>query len=215
MKSFLVVGLGRFGSSVARELYKLGNEVLAIDIDEDTVQKIAPFVTHAVCTDARDESALNALGARNFHTAIVSIAGELQNSIIVTLLLKELGIQTVISKAQNKLHSVVLEKIGADRIIFPEHDMGIKVAQSLDTENVIDLIELSEDYSIVEIGTPNKWVGKSILELDIRGTYGLNILATRHGKELNVSPTPSHRINKGDMLLVIGANENIKEFTKI
>lgn len=213
MKSFIVIGLGRFGSSVACELFKLGNEVLAIDINDESVQKIAHSVTHAVTADAKDESVLRSLGVRNFDCAIISMAGEIQNSVLVTLLLKEMGIKKVIAKAQNQLHSKVLQKIGADQIIFPEYDMGIKLAHSLDTDNIIDLIELSDEYSIVEITAPKKWSDKTILQLNVRASYGVNILAVRSSdkKLLTVSPTPNYKIRSGDILIMVGSNEDINE----
>ena len=150
MKSFVVIGLGRFGTAIARELSALGHEVLAVDICEDKVQQVADRVTHAVTGDARNMEVLKALGVRNFDCAVVALGGDVGNSALVTLNLKELGLKQVVCKAQSHTHSRVLEKIGADRVVFPEHEMGVKVAQGLSSSSVLNFIEFSEDYGIVE-----------------------------------------------------------------
>lgn len=215
MKSYVIIGLGRFGSSLACELFKLGNEVLAIDINDDNVQKVASSVTHAVTADAQDEYALKALGVRNFDCAIVSMATDIQDSVLVTLMLKEMGVKNVIAKARSQIHKKVLEKIGADSIIFPEYEMGLKLANSLNSTNVVDLIELSDEYSIVEINAPKKWIGKTIIELNVRANHGLNIIAIKRKQkeksDLIVSPTPNYRFIESDIVVVVGSNEDINE----
>lgn len=212
MKSFVIIGLGRFGNAVARELYRRGNEVLAIDMDEDAVQRIADFVTHAVVGDAKDENVLRSIGVRNFDCAIVAIASDIQDSVLVTLMLKERGVKYVIAKAQSKLHSKVLQRIGADKVVFPEEDMGNRLAQTLSSSNVIDFIELSQDFSIVEIHPPESWLGKTLSELSVRARFGINVLAVR-GEDhsiVTISPTADQVIHPGDILIVIGANDDIE-----
>ena len=157
MKSFVVIGLGRFGRALAVELFRLGHEVLAVDKSEERVSEIADFVTHAVRADARDEQALRAIGARNFDCAVVAFAGETQDNILTTLLLKELGVKYVVAKGHDELHTRVLQKIGADRVVFPESDMGVRLAQIISSNNLVDYIDISDDYSIIEMTAPPRW----------------------------------------------------------
>ena len=144
MRQFVVIGIGRFGGAIAETLSRLGHEVLAIDTDEEVIQKISDKVTHAVAADATDESVLKSLGVRNFDVAVVAIGSDIQSSIMTTLMLKELGIRYVVAKAQNELHARVLMKIGADKIVFPERDMGERVAHNLISSNILDYIELQK-----------------------------------------------------------------------
>lgn len=211
MKQFVVIGLGRFGSSVAKTLYSLNHDVLAVDKDEELVQEISDYVTHAVQADATDENALKALGIRNFDVAVVATALELQSSVLIALLCKEMGIKHVIAKAQSELHAKVLYKIGADKVIFPERDMGVRVAHNLVSSSILDYIEVAPDYSLVEIAALPQWVGNSLRGLNMREKYGMNVLAIRHGKEINVSPKGDYIINKSDVLVVIGSNEEITD----
>lgn len=211
MKQYVVIGCGRFGSSVATTLYLLGHEVMAVDQDEDRVQDISDLVTHAVQVDATDENALKSLGIRNFDVAVVSIGSDVQSSIMATLIAKEMGIKYVICKAQNELQAKVLYKIGADRVVFPERDMGVRVAHNLVSQNVLDHIELDPNYSIVEIVAPNSWVGKSIKELDLRAKHGINVMAVKQGANINISPVAEDRLKMGDILVVIGENDELNK----
>ncbi len=215
MKSFVIIGLGRFGESLARELYSLGNEVLVIDNDAENIQRIANYVTHAVTADAKDDGVLRSLGVRNFDCAVVSIGSKLEDSVLITLTLKELGVKYVISKGHSEQHIKVLQKIGADKVIFPEYDMGIKLAQTISSANVIDYIELSDEFSIIEIIAPSDWVGKTLIELNVRAKYGINILAIRGEDENNitVSPSANYIIKQTDKLIAVGSNEDINEIT--
>ena len=212
MKSFLVIGLGRFGSSVAVELCKFGYEVLAVDDREPMVQKIADQVTHAVVGDAKEESVLRSIGVNNFDCAIVAIGGELEDSILVTLMLREMGTKEIICKAQSDLHMKVLYKVGADKVVFPERDMGKRLAQSLTSSHIIDYIQLSDEYSIVEIAPPVSWQGRSIADIDVRANYGVSILAIRNKTDDNmlVSPTPNYVFTVKDMMIITGSNEDIR-----
>ena len=187
-KQFVVIGLGRFGASVAKTLYSLGNDVLVIDKDEDLIQDISDSVTHAVQMDATDENALRTLGLRNFDVAVVTIGANIQSSVMVTLLVKELGVKYIIAKGNSDLHAKVLYKIGADRVILPEKDMGVRVAHNLVSDNILDHIELDPEYSIVEIVTPTSWVGKTLVDLELRARYEITVLAIKNGKSINVTP---------------------------
>ncbi len=210
MQSFVVIGLGRFGGAVAAELYRLGHEVLAIDEDEDNVKRVSDHVTHAMVADARDEATLRSLGVRNFDCGIVAIADDIQASIMITIMLKELGMRQVVCKAQDEMHGKVLEKLGADRIVFPERDMGKKLAQSLASKNIIDYIELSKEYSIVELASPAVWADKTLGELNIRAKHGITVLAVRSQdrKHLTVSPNADHMLQSGDVLISVGLNKS-------
>lgn len=209
MKSFAVIGCGRFGSAVAKTLYQLGNEVLAIDQDMDVVESVSRFVTHAIQADVMDEETLAELGLSNFDVVIVSIGTDLQASIMATLIVKELGVKKVVAKAQSELHGKVLKKIGADKVVFPERDMGIRVAHNLTSNSIIDYIELSPDYSVLEIEAIPKWFDKSLTELKLRNNYGINVMAIKKGEKINVSPSPDYKIRKDDVLVALGSTDDI------
>lgn len=209
MKQFVVVGLGRFGSSVARTLAENDYNVLAIDSNEEKVQEIAKEVTHAVEADATDEEALRTLGVRNFDVAVVSIGDNIHANILSTLILKELGVPYVVVKAQNALHGKVLSKVGADRIVYPERDMGVRIAHNLISSNVLDYIEFAPDYSIVEIVSTPNMVGKSLAQLDLRSKFGVNVMAIKRGKDLNITPGANDRFLESDVLIVMGKNDDL------
>ncbi len=214
-KQFIVIGLGRFGQSVAKTLFQMGYDVLALDEDENAVQEIADSVTHAVQMDATDEYALRTLGIRNFDIAIVSIGTNIQSSIMVTLNLKEAGIKKVLAKATNDMHAKLLTKIGADRVVLPEKDMGVRVAHNLVSANILDVIELSSEYSIMEITAPNQWFNKNIKAIDARAKYGINIMAIKSHDDINVSPSASDVIRDGDVLVVIGSSEDLSKIESL
>lgn len=211
MKSFVVIGAGRFGGAVARELSGLGYEVMVIDKDEVKTQIMAKYVTHAVTADATDDAVLHNLGVRNFDAAVISIGEDLGASVLTTMLLSNLGTKYIIAKAINRNQARILEKVGANRIVFPEKDMGIRVAQSLVRTNLLDYIELSPDYSIMEIEVPKKWVGKSIRELNIRAKLGVNIVAVKRGLNIRVSPEPDYVFEDTDYPIVIGCNDDMNK----
>lgn len=212
MKQFIIIGIGKFGESIATNLYKMGHDVLAVDIDEERVQYIANKVTHAVQADATEEGTLEALGVKHFDGAVVTIGESVQASILITLLCKELGIRHVLAKAQNELHAKVLYKIGADRVVFPERDMGLRVAHSLVSTSFLDYIELTPDYSIVELKAAKDWQGKSLKDLNIRAKYGINIMAIKQDDKVVVSPAADDTIQRDDVLVVIGKAEDIYRF---
>lgn len=209
-KQFLVLGLGRFGASLAKTLCELGQEVLAIDSDEELVNDIAPYVTQAMQLDATDEALLATLGVKNFDAAIVSIGQNTRDSILVSVLLKELGVPYLVAKANDDLHAKVLRKIGADRVIFPERDMGARLARSIIAPNVLELMNLSDDYQIMEIRVPERWVGDTIIGVNVRRKYGVNILAIHRSERFLVSPAADLSFVSGDTLLVMGKREDIE-----
>lgn len=213
-KEFAVIGLGRFGGSICRALSEEGMEVMAIDTDEDKVNEFANIASHAVVGDTTDETVLKSLGIRNFDHVIVAIGDNIQASILTTLILKELGVKHITVKAQNDYHEKVLSKIGADRIVHPERDMGRRIAHNIISNNVLDYLELSDEHSIVEIVANEKLNGHSIIDLDIRAKYGINIVAMKRDKDIIVSPQANEIIRKNDVLIVIGADTDINRFEK-
>jgi len=211
-KQFAIIGLGRFGSSVALYLTEMGYEVLAIDESAQRVQDVAHAVTHAVSADSTDEEAMTALGIRNFDVVVIAIGQDIQASILTTLILKDLGVPYIIVKAQNELHGKVLNKIGADKVVFPERDMGLRVAHHLISPNILEHIELSPDYSIVEMKLPSRMIGKSLKQLDIRQKFNCNVLAVKRNGEMNITPRANEPLVLDDILVIVGKNE---ELTKL
>lgn len=211
-KQFAIIGLGRFGSSLALELMDLGYEVLGIDRDEEVVEDMSEFLTHTVVADATDEEVLRSLGIRNFDCGIVAIGDEIQTSILAAILLKESGVSMVVAKAISVLHGRALEKLGVDRVIFPERDMGIRVAHQLVTPNLLDYIELSKDYRIVEMTVTECMDGKTLNELNTRVRYGISVLALNQRAGVIVAPTAMDVLRAGDIMVVIGSKENIDRF---
>ncbi|MGQ9498010.1 MAG: potassium channel family protein [Desulfotomaculales bacterium] len=214
MRQFAVIGLGRFGQSVAITLAKMGYEVLAIDTDEEKVNEIVEHVTHAVQIDALDENALRAVGIRNFDVVIVAIGHDMQASILITVMLKEMGVREVVAKARTELHGRVLAKVGADKVVFPERDMGVRVARALVTKNILDQIELSPDYSILELVAPEEFVGKTLEESGIRLRHGVTVLAIRRGADIIISPGGKQVIEPGDVLVTVGKNDRLKRLER-
>ena len=224
MRQFAVIGLGRFGSSVASALSKKGYQVLAIDSNENMTQNISDEVTQAVCLDATDEKALRTVGIDNVDVVIVGIGTNLEASILITLNLKEIGIKEIVCKAISEDHKKVLEKIGATKVVQPEREMGTRVANSLVSTSVIEQIELSDESSVAELISPKEFIGKSLREIDVRAKFGVTVIAVKRKipsaskKEeeeiINVSPKAEDIIKKGDIIVVLGTNENIDQLKK-
>lgn len=212
MKSYVVIGCGRFGTAVAKTLIELGNEVMVIDSDEDIIREVGKWVTVAAEADVSDKDTLINLGIGNCDTAIISIGSSIEPSIIATITAKELGIKSVVAKAKNDIHATILKKIGADIVIFPERDMGERIARKLSGRNVIDYIELSDDYSIVELKVQDKWAGKSLSELKLPNRYGINLIAIKSGKNFNTLPSADTVINISDTLIAAGETEILNKF---
>ena len=217
MKSFLVIGLGRFGAAVAQELSALGQEVLALDIDAENVQHIADQVTQAIQGDAQDEAVLRSVGARNFDCCVVAVGADMEASILITVMLKEMGAKYIVAKAMTPIHARVLERVGADRVVLPEIDMGQRLAQRLARTNVVDYIGVSDEFSIVEIHPPKSWVGNSLGKLGVRAKHQINVLAIRHGEggQVDVNPQPDKVIGTDDLLIVIGTNEQVNSVVEL
>lgn len=215
MKTYIVIGLGRFGAEAARKLCELGCEVLAMDIRGDLVSQVANDVTHAVTGNAQDKDVLRALGASNFDCAIIAIGDDLAASVLIAMNLKELGVPYVVCKAHDETHRRVMKKLGVDRVIIPEFEVAGKLARSLSSHNVLDYIELSEEYGILEVPAPPKWIGKTILELNVRAKLGVNIIAVKNDTRTNVSPSANYRIMEGDILVVLGDNKALEAVQKL
>lgn len=214
-KQFVVIGLGSFGSSVARTLYTLGNEVLAVDSEEAAVREIADYVTHAAQVDTSDEKSLKELGISNFDVAVIGIGSDIQASIMATLIVKELGVKYIISKAHDERHAKLLYKIGADRVVFVERDMGVRVAHNIFASNILDYIELSPDYNIAEIAAPEEWYGKTLKEIDVRLNYGLSVIAIKKNHDVNIAPKADDIIMREDVIIAIGDNKELNKFENL
>ncbi len=214
-RQYAIIGLGRFGTSVASTLFRAGYEVLAIDADEERVQKFSDEVTHVVQADTTDEAALKSLGIRNFDTVVVAIGEDVQANILTTLLLKEIGVQYIVAKARNELHGKMLTKIGADKVIYPERDMGVRVAHNLVSTNVLDYIELSPNLSLVEVAAPRTIRGLSLAEANLRALYGVNVVAMKRGEQIIVPPQPDEKIGDHDILIVVGSTAGVQKLEEL
>lgn len=204
MKSYIVIGLGKFGTQAAKRLCELGCEVLAIDRKPELVQPMSNLVTQAVVGDARDKEVLRALDAKDFECAIVAIGDNLADSVLATMNLKELDVPYIVCKASDETHRQVLLKLGADRVVIPEQEQADRLAKNLSSPNVLEYIELSEEYGIVEIPAPKGWQGKSLKELNVRAKLGVNIIAIETGGNINVSPSADYKITSEDIMVVLG-----------
>ena len=208
-KQYLVIGCGRFGSSVAKKMCQLGNEVMVIDKDEDSIENIAEQVTHTAIVDVTEERDLKSIGLGNFDVVIVAISSDIRASIMATIMAKEMGVPKIVCKAKDELQAKVLYKIGADKVVFPERDMGIRLAYNLASENILDQINLDPEYSIMEIVTPTNWVGKTIIELNLRAKYDITVLAVKTTSGLKVMPSPNYKMQEKNILIIIGNTDKI------
>ena len=214
-KQFAVIGIGRFGGSLIKELTRMGHEVLAIDVDEERVNDAADYSTHAVQADTMDENVLKALGIRNFDAVIVAIGDNIQSNILTTIVLKELGVKKVISKAKNAMHGKVLEKIGTDVVIYPEQDMAIKLARSLVSHNFVEQINISPDYSIIELIVPQTFINKNLNQINLRQQMGVNVLAIRRGDNIIVLPEPVESLQSQDIIVALGRNADLEKLSSL
>ena len=215
MKSYVVVGLGRFGTEAAKQLCALGCEVLAVDTGADVVQQISSSVTHAVVADARDKEVLRSLGVADFDCAIVAIGDSLTDSVLATMNLLELGVPYLVCKAYDETHSQILRKLGAHQVLIPEKEQAVRLARSLSNPNVLDYIELSGDHGIIELPAPKSWQGKTLKELNVRAKLGVNIIAVKHGGEINVSPSADYGVKNGDVMVVLGDTIALEKVQKL
>lgn len=220
-KQFGVIGLGRFGSAMAMTLTELGHDVIGVDGDEARVQQLADVITHALQIDATDEKALRAAGIQDVDVAVVSIGENIESSLLVVMQLRELDIETIVAKAVTPLHGRILEKLGVSRVIFPEREMAIRIAHSLVMPNVIDYIELSRDFSIVEVPAPEAFVGRTLKQLELRPRLGLTLIAIKRqadggaGVITNIAPSADETIRSGDVLALLGSNERLNQLDQL
>lgn len=215
-QTFAVIGLGRFGGSVCKTLADAGQEVLAIDKYESRVNDYKDIATQAVVADARDEDVLRSLGIRNVDHVIVAIGEDIQASILVTLMVKEQGVKYVTAKAQNEYHAKVLEKLGVDRVVHPERDMGVRIGRSLTSKNMVDYLDLDANFKLAEILITNpEFVGKSLAEMDFRDRYGLNVIALAHSRQEMVLPSAGDVLTENDSILVAGPTRAIDKFEEL
>ncbi len=215
MKQFAVIGCGRFGKSLALKLAELNQEVLVIDQDEDLVNEIGPYVNQAVTADVMAEGVLEDLGIQNFDTVIIGMSSNFEASILVTTAAKELGVKTVIVKVKDSLHGSIMEKIGADKVIIPEKETGLRLAHTLTKKSIIDFIEFSDEFSIMEVQTPKKWINIELKDLNIRSKYNLTIIAIRNKNNTIINPGPDILLESEDTLLVVGKTLDIEELVNI
>ena len=215
-QTFAVIGLGRFGGSVCKTLADAGQEVLAIDKYESRVNDYKDIATQAVVADAQDEDVLRSLGIRNVDHVIVAIGEDIQASILVTLMVKEQGVKYVTAKAQNEYHAKVLEKLGVDRVVHPERDMGVRIGRSLTSKNMVDYLDLDANFKLAEILITNsEFVGKSVAEMDFRDRYGLNVSALAHSRQETVLPSAGDVLTENDSILVAGPTRAIDKFEEL
>lgn len=212
IKEYMIIGCGRFGKAVAITLADLGHDVLVIDKDEDTINDISTKVTHAVVGDVMVEGTLESLGIHNIDECVVAMGSNFEASLMSTVVAKENNVKTVIVKVRDKIHGNIVKKVGADRVIIPEKDSGIRLAYSISTSNILDYIELSDDFSIMEIKSPSLWVGKSLSELDIRNNFGVTVVAIKEEEinDININPKPSYVFQDTDIILVLGEYKKIE-----
>ena len=214
MQSMLVIGAGRFGTNLALTLMELGNEVLVVDTDEETINKIAPSVTRAQVGDCMDRDVLEELGVRNFAVCFVCISDNFQSSMEITSLLKELGAPDVVAKSDREIHARLLKKIGADDVVYPERDMARRTAVKYSTNGAFDYIELSPEYVITEIVPPDAWIGHTIKELDVRLHHNVNIIGVRHGARIHPMVSADYMFSKDEHVYIAGEQKNVLKLIK-
>ena len=213
-KSFAVIGLGRFGRNVARDLARMGQEVLAIDKSEELVRLVQDDVTQAVQADTTDERVLQQLEIREYDAVIVAIGDDIRASVLTTLLCKEQGVRRLIAKAFDDMHQKILEKTGADQVIQPEKEAGLRLARSLAQDNLLNYLDLSGDTSLREVNVPARWIDKTLKELRLRNEYKISVLALRRGGALIVPPEPDDPLQAGDVLLLLGQNDRLDRISR-
>ncbi len=212
--TYIIIGLGRFGREMAVKLFELGEEVLAVDTDETVVDKIADYVTRAVAADARDIDVLKKLGAENYDRAVVAVGSDLAASALITMNLKTLGVPYILCKAHDDTYREILERLGADRVIIPEREIADKLSLGLTSAGVMEYIELSDEFGIVEMEPPERWIGKTIRQLELRSKYGANVIALRQEEDLTIPPDIDAPLGAGSTLVLLAAYDRINEIKK-
>lgn len=215
MKSFAIIGLGLFGTQLAKELFDSGYNVLAIDINEELIEEISDNVSRAITMDAKNRTALSQLGINKYDCVIVAGSNDLATSVLVTMNLKALNVPYIVCKVQNEADREVLETLGASLCIIPEHIAATKLSKKLTSKNILEFTQLSEDHSIIEINTPELWLGKSIIELNVRSSYSVNIIAIRTNGQIKVDFDPSISLSSEDELIIIGKNKYLDKILKL
>ena len=210
-KQIVVFGLGRFGAAVAHTLSEMGHEVLAVDSHMDAINEISPYVTHAVQLNATDEAAFESLDVGSFDAAVVSIGENIRDSVLISMLCKEAGVKLVISKANDELHAKVLKKVGVDRVVFAERDMGVRVAKSLIVPHLVDLVNIGGDYALAQITVPESWVDKTLAQLDVRRRWGVSIITVNRNGQVNAALSADTRLLDGDQLLILGLQKDVEK----
>lgn len=213
-REYVVFGLGRFGRSVAETLANDGNNVMVIDNQEDRIQEISDLVTYAVKADVKDPEVVKSLGISNMDVAIVAITADMEANIMATIISKEAGVPLVIAKANSEIQGKLLRKVGADQIIYPEKAMGVRIARSLDVGNFVDIIELSANFSLIEIEVPKEWIGKSLRELNPRKRLGVNVIAKQVAGVVQVNIEPDELFAEGEILIIVGENDKLSRLNK-
>ncbi len=211
-KQVVVIGLGRYGSSVAQELYQMGHDVLAIDLDEQNVQEVLGHVTYAVKADGTNEAVLKELGVSNFDVAVVAIGSDIQASILVTVILKDLGIPFIVARAINELHANVMERVGADKVVYPEQEMGRRFAHIGFDPGVLDYMEVTPSYGITRLRPPEQMIKHTLEEAGLAGPrdkYGIAVLAIRRGRDAYLLPSKDEEVKPGDILILAGTSEQL------
>ena len=211
-KQYAVLGMGSFGESVALTLENMGCDVLVMDDSYEKIQDISDKVSYAMKADVSDPDALQALGGKNLDGVVVAVSENLEAGIMATMLCKEMGIPLVVAKAKNRLQGSILQRVGADRIVYPEIEMGSRVAKSLVSREFMDWIELSNDYSMVEIAVPDKWVGRTLVDINVRERLGINVVGIIINGKIDVTLDPQKPLPEGGILIVIGANDVLEKF---
>ena len=214
-KSFAVIGIGRFGTSVALTLSLMGHEVLAVDTSAAAIDSIADRVTHAIVADATDERVLRRIGIAEFDAVVISVAADIRASILTAMLSKELGAKRVVAKAADDLHAKLLIKAGADQVVQPERDSGVRLARSIAVDSVLDYFALTDDVSINELRLPYSWAGKSLVQLGIRTRYGVSVIAIKRGEKMIVALDPNSALEQGDVLVLLGSNHELEKLASI
>ncbi len=208
-KQFVIFGADRFGASIARTLEEHGCQVMILDNDEKRIQEIAEDVTMAEIANVEDPDVIRNLGIRNMDGAVISMVDHMEASVIAAMLCQELGITYVVARARGEMHARILQKIGVNKVVFPEQEMGERIGQFLAEQNFLDFIALSDEYGIVELAVKKEWAGKSLTELNLRGTYGINVIAVKHDDRINMDVSPTAPLQSRDELIVVGSNENL------
>ncbi len=210
-KQIVVFGLGRFGAAVAHTLSEMGHEVLAVDSHMDAINEISPYVTHAVQLNATDEAAFESLDVGSFDAAVVSIGENIRDSVLISMLCKEAGVKLVVSKANDELHAKVLKKVGVDRVVFAERDMGVRIAKSLIVPHLVDLVNIGGDYALAQITVPESWVDKTLAQLDVRRRWGVSIITVNRNGQVNAALSADTRLLGGDQLLILGLQKDVEK----